>query len=224
MELSWQELLYPLGLISSLFFTLRVLYQWTLSEMTRSSTSPRGFWILSIGGNASHLIHSLLQMQLPIALIQACHLVIAHRNINLLKKLKYRHSFKRVLFHFIIALAATFGAFLALCSLTGHFEWMRSPTFPLVGLKAQDPSWVIQAIGILGIVLYASRFWIQWIAIEKSGKSHFSRSFWLVSLVGALLSSAYFIFILDWVNILGTVFTLIPYARNLVFLKKKVYE
>ena len=224
MELSWQEILYPLGLISSVFFTLRVVYQWTVAELTRSSPSPKGFWLLSMCGNGSHLIHSLVQMQLPLALIQACHLVIAHRNINLLKKMKYRSSLKRVILHFILAITATLGAFLTLCYAVGRFEWMRVPTFPIFGFEPTSPTWIMNTIGLIGMVLYALRFWIQWIMIERTGKSHFGRSFWIFSLAGATLSSAYFIVIGDWVNILSTSFTLIPYARNLFFLRKKAYE
>lgn len=218
MALSWQEVLYPLGFISSVFFTLRVLYQWALAEVTRSSPSPKGFWFLSIGGNISHMIHSIIQMQLPVALVQAINLVISHRNLNLLRKPAYQYSLTRVWIHFALVIALTFGAFFWMCHLTGQTTWMRTPSIP-------TPAWWIQALGLAGIFLYGTRFWIQWILTEKKRESHFGSAFWIVSLIGAILSSIYFIIILDWVNILGTCFTLIPYARNLFFIKRrKAYE
>lgn len=222
MELTWQQILYPLGLVSSVFFTMRVLYQWAIAEVTRSSPSPRGFWILSMGGNASHMVHSLLQMQLPLALVQGINLVISHRNFNLLQKKKYQYSFGRVILNMALVTVATLAAFFGICYLSGEVIWMRVPTFPILGLEPMNPSWWIQAMGLVGIVLYGTRFWVQWFMTEKTGQSHFSITFWVLSLTGAILSSIYFIVILDWVNILGTCFTLIPYARNLFFLRRKV--
>jgi lipid-A-disaccharide synthase-like uncharacterized protein len=224
--MNWQEILYPLGLLSSIFFTSRVIYQWTLSEKSGSSESPKGFWILSLGGHGVHLIHSILQMQLPLALVQACNLVIARRNLNLIQPTSIHLSLIRVIIHFVLLVFLTLFCYLALCYFQGEFIWMRAPTFPIFGLTPKTPSIALQTLGLIGIILYSSRFWVQWVTIERSGKSYLGPSFWIVSLLGAILSTIYFIAIYDWINILGTGFTLIPYIRNLLFIyrKKVAYE
>lgn len=215
--MSWQETLYPLGILSSLFFTARVLYQWYVAEKTRSSPAPRGFWILSVCGHFCHLVHSVIQMQLPIALMQGSNFVIAQRNLQMLDKGKGQKSLVRPVWHFGAVLLGTLLIFLLVCQGTGRWEWMRAPTF-----RSAQPVF-LQLVGLIGIALSGSRFWAQWIATERNGASHFGMMFWVLSLTGALLSTIYFMAIWDWINLLSTVFTLIPYARNIFFLRKRQY-
>src|SRR5271168_975047 len=83
----WRFLLYyPLGLLPSLFFTLRFLIQWIQSERMKMSYVDALFWRLSIAGNLLLLSHYFLQGQYPFALIQTGNAVISWRNLNLMKR------------------------------------------------------------------------------------------------------------------------------------------
>ena len=74
---SIQTTLYPLGFISSLFFGARFLLQWLHSEREGRSFVPKIFWQLSFLGNLSLGLHSAVQLQLHVLLVQAVNAVAA---------------------------------------------------------------------------------------------------------------------------------------------------
>ncbi|QLH36144.1 MAG: lipid-A-disaccharide synthase N-terminal domain-containing protein [Parachlamydiaceae bacterium] len=76
------------------------------------------------------------------------------------------------------------------------------------------------SFGFAGLILFNSRFWIQWWHAEQTQTSTLGRSFWWISLAGALCSIAYFARIQDPVNLIGPVIGMIPYVRNLMLLHK----
>lgn len=214
--------LYSIGFLASLFFGARFFVQWLQSEKKKQSLVTRTFWILSLGGNASMALHGLLQLQLPILLLQTINGVIAWRNLNLMGT--QACSTKRT-----VALLCSFVALaLALFGLQayylGDFEWMRAPTMPWSTAKGSvTPLWM-HLLGLGGMVLFASRFWIQWWQAETHQKSVLGRAFWIMSLVGGSLSLVYFIFLQDAVNVLSYGLGLLPYMRNLMLMKKKAPE
>lgn len=87
--------------------------------------------------------------------------------------------------------------------------WMRllniTGTFELL--------WV--TIGLLGQVLFTGRMLVQWLASEKQQKSVVPPAFWWMSLVGASMLVAYFIWRRDPVGILGQAVGWFIYMRNL---------
>jgi lipid-A-disaccharide synthase-like uncharacterized protein len=74
------------------------------------------------------------------------------------------------------------------------------------------------AVGFAGQLVFTSRFLVQWIASERSGRSVVPAAFWWLSLGGAVLLLAYAIWRRDPVFILGQAFGFVVYARNLVLL------
>jgi len=76
-------------------------------------------------------------------------------------------------------------------------------------------------IGLIGQGLFASRFIIQWIYSEKRGESHIPLIFWYLSIFGGLGLLTYAIFRKDPVIILGQVFGILIYSRNLYLIYKK---
>jgi len=74
-------------------------------------------------------------------------------------------------------------------------------------------AWI--ACAMFGQVLWSSRFVLQWWYTEKSGKSHFPRAFWWVSLAGNLALLSYAIHLADIVYIAGFVPGPIVQLRNL---------
>ena len=74
------------------------------------------------------------------------------------------------------------------------------------------------AIGVLGQGLFASRFWVQWIASERQKRSIIPTAFWYFSLMGGVTLFAYAIYREDPVFIVGQATGLLIYSRNLYFI------
>jgi len=80
------------------------------------------------------------------------------------------------------------------------------------------------ALGFAAQFLFASRFFVQWIASERTGRSVVPVHFWYLSLGGGLLLLIYAIHRLDPVFILGQAGGLAIYARNLRLIHRKPRE
>jgi lipid-A-disaccharide synthase-like uncharacterized protein len=76
-----------------------------------------------------------------------------------------------------------------------------------------DHMWLI--IGLLGQVLFASRFIVQWFKSEMEGRSIIPVAFWYCSLAGGVVSLAYAIHIESAPFIIGQGSGLVVYSRNL---------
>ena len=81
-------------------------------------------------------------------------------------------------------------------------------------------SWHV--VGAVGATLFASRFWVQWWIAEFHQKSALGRSYWLLSIGGSLIVLLYSWHIRDVVVIFYHLFSLIPYLRNLMLLRRQV--
>ena len=75
-------------------------------------------------------------------------------------------------------------------------------------------------LGMLGQVMFFSRFLVQWIASEKTGKSVVPLSFWYLSLGGGGLLLAYALWRKDPVITLGQLVGLFVYVRNLMLIHR----
>lgn len=80
--------------------------------------------------------------------------------------------------------------------------------------------WYWWVIGFGGQLVFASRFWVQWIASERAKKSVVPISFWWLSISGGLLSLCYAIYRLDPVFIMGQLTGSVIYARNLALIRR----
>ena len=77
-------------------------------------------------------------------------------------------------------------------------------------------------IGFVGQGLFASRFIIQWIYSEKKGESSIPIIFWYLSIFGGIGLLTYAIFRKDPVIIMGQLFGILIYLRNLILIYKSV--
>lgn len=217
-----RSILYPLGLLSSLAFGLRFAIQWYASEKRMRSVVPPLFWKLSIVGNFFALIHALIQIHFPLCLVQSLQTVLSWRNLNLLQPKERHVAFKKVIYLLFGAAFIPVALFVA----QGHFfengrsYWLRSPYSMGVGVSPKEVSLLIHSIGIFGIIAFSLRFWIQWLQAERDEKSELTKTFWWLSILGASLSTFYFVMLYDWVNLIGPLVALIPYSRNLYFIYK----
>ncbi len=73
--------------------------------------------------------------------------------------------------------------------------------------------WV--AFGFVAQSLFGARFFVQWIASERAGKSVVPLAFWLLSTGGGALMVIYALYRRDPVFILGQCLGLFIYVRNL---------
>lgn len=223
MSESLREFLYPLGFVSSLAFTARFFIQWLDSEKKKQSIVTPLFWKLSLLGNVALWIHSIIQFQLHVAFIQVGNAVISWRNLNLIRTSPPPFQLTIVFAFLFAGLSLT----LLLFGIQMNWEWedgalqswFRIPSWLGYGTKDSIP-WEWHAVGFSGLILFNSRFWVQWWLAEKHRKSYLSTSFWWMSLSGDLLCLVYFTILGDMVNFIGPAFGLIPYLRNLMLLYK----
>jgi len=218
----WRELLYPLGLLSSLAFGGRSLLQWLGSEIKRESIVTRTFWQLSLFGNVMLLLHALIQVQYHVFIIQVGNAVISWRNLSLMDPSKKSISRRQVIL--LVLFLATLGTtgFVVVNDLWNEAlnAWFRIPTFSWLSSPQKPIEQFWHFFGFLGLGLFASRFWIQWWNAETKRESYLGPLFWWISLIGDLITLVYFAHIKDPVNLIGPAFGLIPYIRNLMLLNK----
>jgi|SRR5262245_10970622 lipid-A-disaccharide synthase-like uncharacterized protein len=72
-------------------------------------------------------------------------------------------------------------------------------------------------IGYVAQALFAMRFFVQWVASERAGRSVIPTSFWFFSIGGGFLLLGYAIYRKDPVFIVGQAFGVFVYLRNLYF-------
>jgi lipid-A-disaccharide synthase-like uncharacterized protein len=82
-------------------------------------------------------------------------------------------------------------------------RWFTSP-----------PIWYV--VGILGQLLFGSRFFIQWIASEWAKRPVVPRAFWYLSLSGGVALLVYALHRRDPVFAIGQAGGLLVYVRNLM--------
>ena len=76
-------------------------------------------------------------------------------------------------------------------------------------------------VGFIGQALFASRFIVQWIYSEKKGQSAIPIIFWYLSIFGGIGLLIYAIFRKDPVIIVGQLFGILIYLRNLILIYKR---
>lgn len=217
----WRVILYPLGFLSAFAFGTRFIIQWLQSEKAQKSFAPRSFWQISLLGNLLSIFHSFIQIQYSVCVVQGCSAIIAWRNLNLMQIERSKVSFKTVC---LLLIGIVFFISFAFAAqdwwLMREGTWFRIPTAPWQSTTVSAVPFFWHALGMLAYILFSSRFWIQWWFAEKAHTGQFPIAFWWLSLMGALLSIAYFLRINDSVNLIGPLIGLIPYVRNLMLIYK----
>ena len=76
-------------------------------------------------------------------------------------------------------------------------------------------------LGFLGQACFASRFLVQWLVSERTGRSVIPRAFWYLSIAGGSIVLCYAIWRRDPVFIVGQSAGLLVYLRNLILLRRE---
>jgi len=197
-----------------------MLVQWLQSEKKKKSFVTPLFWRLSIVGNLLLYCHHVIQVQVQFALLQSVNALIAWRNLDFLRGDKKPYS--RNLVFLVLALFLCFTALIFLVQ--GHFlleemDWVRTPQ-KLWNATRQYHALSWHVLGAFGAILFASRFWVQWWIAEFHQRSELGSSYWILSIAGSLIVLVYSWHIRDVVVIFYHLFSLIPYLRNLMLLRR----
>jgi len=223
MQENWRYFLYAtLGLLPSVFFGLRFLIQWISSEQKKKSYVDKTFWRLSFCGNLLLSIHYFIQIQYLLLIIQVANGFIAWRNIDLLNKNKRQIPFKLSLFVLGLIILVTSLLFFAQSIILSLPIRMLEMPIALFKKGGSEISILWHVFGSAGCLLFASRFWFQWLGAEKSKESTLSKNFWMISIFGSVTALIYFLHIKDWVSALNYSLGLIPYIRNLILSKNNL--
>ncbi|XLS28149.1 lipid-A-disaccharide synthase N-terminal domain-containing protein [Flavobacteriaceae bacterium M23B6Z8] len=75
-----------LGSVAQIIFTFRFVYQWLYSEKKKTSSLPRGFWLLSLVGASMILTYAIIRKDPVLFAGHALGLIIYSRNLFILKK------------------------------------------------------------------------------------------------------------------------------------------
>ncbi|MCF6157520.1 MAG: hypothetical protein E3K32_02880 [wastewater metagenome] len=79
--------------------------------------------------------------------------------------------------------------------------------------------WII--LGLIGQLLFGSRFFVQWVISEKRGESIIPEVFWYLSMGGSAILLTYALYRRDPVFIIGQCTGLFIYLRNVMLIYKK---
>jgi lipid-A-disaccharide synthase-like uncharacterized protein len=202
-----------LGWAGQAAFTWRVVHQWWASERAGRSVVPRAYWGWSLLGTALLLGYATHRRD-PVffvgALVNGC---VFARNLWLSRP--GRVPTPRVagrpgprLLPVAVGLVI-FGVVIVEAI---------GPEHGLVHFVRSVP-WL--AVGFVGQTLWIGRFVVQWWASERKGESHLPKAFFEMSIAGAALLFAYAVSQRDWVNMAAYALNPIPYARNLVLLRRE---
>ncbi len=85
-----------------------------------------------------------------------------------------------------------------------------------------ETAWFV--VGCIGQALFFMRFFVQWLASERAGRSVVPNAFWYFSIAGGLTLFTYALWRQDPVFILGQSTGLFIYLRNLQFIRRKKAE
>lgn len=215
----WRVYLYPLGFLSIVFFGARFVIQWIQSERVHRSLTPPIFWQLSLIGNLLLFIHSFIQVQFHVSVIQACSAVISWRNLNLMQKKKPPYQLSIVLMIFFFAIVFTVGAFIIQNEfIDPNQSWFRIPRASWQTHTPVTTSILWNLMGATAYFIFSLRFWVQWWLAEKAQRSELPLSFWWLSLSGGILSIIYFYHIGDSVNLISLTAGMVPYIRNIMLI------
>lgn len=186
-----------LGLLGNLLFTGRVLVQWLASEKQGKTVVPVLFWWLSLGGALVMIVYGFGQLEIPFVLGYSATLIPYTRNLFI----AYRPQRPPRNAGIILVSAVLLGCLSIIVFWSEH------------GIK---DSWFY--FGLLGNAVFGSRFFLQWVQSEARRLSVMTLPFWYVSLVGSTLLLIYSFIRNDLAFILGFVFTVIPYTRNIILI------
>ena len=191
-----------IGFLAQAFFSARILVQWILSERARKVLSPSLFWAFSLIGSYLLCIYGWLRNDFAIILGQFISYYIYIWNLNI-----------KGVWHNLYAPIRV----ILLCTplIAIAFVMKDAASFADEVLFNDEVKPWLLIFGSIGQVLFTMRFIYQWLYSRKKKESHLPEGFWLISLIGSFLILMYGCLRADLVLIVGQMFGVIIYLRNI---------
>ena len=202
----WSEFLWlATGFGAQACFSARFLLQWLLSERARRSLMPIHFWYFSVAGAALLLAYAVHQRDPVISTGQLIGLGIYLRNLQFIRREQTGAN--------PVSWYWPWAGFGLLALIGGYHFGPDSAARPLV----LDSFWTVW--GFAGQTLFTGRFLVQWISSERARRSVMPTAFWYLSITGGVMLLSYAVAVMDPVIILGQLFGVIVYSRNLMLIR-----
>ena len=196
-----------IAIIAQLLFGARMFSQWLLSEKQKASVTPLTFWWLSLSGSFLLFIYGYLRVDFALMLGQVLTYFIYIRNLQLQQQWKRLPKGIQLAFFLIPILIVIYGYN------NGSYDIRKLLNNPEIA------QWLL-ILGVVAQVVFTLRFVYQWLYAEKHKEAPLPLGFWILSLVGGLMTLTYFIFRQDVVLILSNVLGAIIYTRNIMLYRK----
>lgn len=198
--------IFTLGFIAQGLFSGRMLIQWILSEKEKKVVSPTIYWQLSLIASFLFMIYGWLRGDFAIILGQIISYYIYIWNLN------NKNHWKNI--HRAIRLITVLTPIVAVCFVLYDKEASSQRLFSNIPLG-------LLLFGSVGQVIFTLRFVYQWWYSHSRKESMLPTGFWVLSIIGSIITIAYGIFRGDPVLIIGHSAGFITYARNLWLQKKQ---
>lgn len=197
---------FALGFLAQGFFSARMLIQWVLSERAKKVVSPTIYWQLSLLASILLSIYGWLRGDFVIIFGQIFSYYIYIWNLN--SKNHWKDIFP-VLRYVIICIPI-----LALGYVFSNTDVSTNRLFNHIPLE-------LLLFGSIGQIIFTFRFVYQWWYSKSRGESVLPFNFWLLSIIGSLITIAYGAFRQDPVLIIGQSVGFITYSRNIWLIMKE---
>lgn len=201
-------IIYSIGFLAQILFSSRLIVQWISSEKQNKVVTPVIFWTLSLLASVLLFIYGYLRDDFAIMLGQTLTYFIYIRNLHLQNQWNRVPQILRWIIYFIPTLVVIY-----------YFNNDISDRDNLFH-NEDIPFWLL-LLGIISQITFQLRFVYQWLISEKRKESVLPFGFWLLSLVGASLIMIYAIIRVDYVLIVGNLFGILIYSRNLILIRRE---
>lgn len=199
---------FVLAIIAQLLFGARMYSQWVLSEKQKESVTPLFFWWLSLSGSLLLFIYGYLRVDFALMLGQVLTYFIYIRNLQIQQQWAKIPKWSRILLLLVPVTILVYGY-------TNGANDIKNL------LNNPDIAGWLLLLGIIAQVVFTLRFVYQWLYAEKNKEAILPLGFWIISLIGGLMTLTYFIFRQDIVLIISNVMGVIIYTRNIMLYKKE---
>jgi len=199
---------YAIGFCAQLLFSARMIVQWFSSEKAGRVLSPVLFWQISTVASFLLVVYGVLRKDIVIIAGQSINYCIYIRNLH------YKGAWGRIPFVFrLLTIVFPFAA-LVWVGMSREFSFQEI-------VFNKDIPLALLAWGICGQAFFTLRFVYQWVHMEKNKSSQLPPGFWKMSIAGSAMILTYGVFRRDPVLVLGQLFGVVVYCRNIMLHRKE---
>ncbi|MFP4502539.1 MAG: lipid-A-disaccharide synthase N-terminal domain-containing protein [Candidatus Hydrogenedentota bacterium] len=200
-----------MGVAAAFVFYGRFYMQWIASELKGRSVMPVAFWYMSCAGSFMLLCYAFYSGS-PVGALSHCfNMVVYSRNLVHIWRGHGTLTHTRfVVVHGVVAAIVLFALGGTAITWLNEYELTQA-----AGANAMRRTWFWVAVGVVAQVLFASRFFIQWVITEIRKESVVPVVFWYLSVVAAVLMCASHLNQQEWIFGVGVAATVFVYLRNI---------